>query len=166
MTTYHLALSSNKTQKRQKSINLIVSFDRTTRRIIPTKIHVLENQWDKAGERVIRHWGAAVLNAQLADIRKKMSAHLARHTFLTHIEAEPGNVFTVMSLGGGAEGGRPHDIRRNATGSPPRIPRKMDTAMTYIRLAEQDNRKALAESVGKQKMQRPVQILSSLLGRQ
>lgn len=44
MTTYHLALSSNKTQKRQKSINLIVSFDRTTRRIIPTKIHVLENQ--------------------------------------------------------------------------------------------------------------------------
>ena len=45
----------------------------------------------------------------------------------------------------------PHDIRRNATGSPPRIPRKMDTAMTYIRLAEQDNRKALAESVGKQK---------------
>ena len=79
-----------------------------------------------------------------------MSAHLARHTFLTHIEAKPGNVFTVMSLGG-QKVDAPHDIRRNATGSPPRIPRKMDTAMTYIRLAEQDNRKALAESVGKQK---------------
>ncbi len=31
----------------------------------------------------------------------------------------------------------------------------MDTAMTYIRLAEQDNRKALAESVGKKKCKDP-----------
>ena len=71
MTAYHLTLSRNKTRKRQKAINLLVCFDRTTRRIIPTKIHVLENQWDKADERVIRHLGAAVLNAQLADIRKR-----------------------------------------------------------------------------------------------
>lgn len=57
MTTYHFTLSKNKTRKRQKAINLLVCFDRTTRRIIPTKIHVLENQWDKADERVIRHSG-------------------------------------------------------------------------------------------------------------
>lgn len=72
MTTYHLVLSHNKTQKRQKSINLIVSFDRTTRRLIPTKIHVLENQWDKTNECVIQHPGAAALNVQLAKIVKSI----------------------------------------------------------------------------------------------
>ena len=72
MTTYHLSLSSNKTQKRQKSINLIVSFDRTTRRLIPTKIHVLENQWDKANECVVGHPGAAALNVQLAKLVKSI----------------------------------------------------------------------------------------------
>lgn len=70
MTTYHLTLSTNKTQKRQKAIVLAVWFDRKTRRLIPTKIHVLESQWDKANERVVRHSGAAVLNAQLAKFVK------------------------------------------------------------------------------------------------
>ena len=61
--------------------------------------------------------------AEQAGIGKKMSAHVGRHTFLTHIAAKTGNVFTVMSLGG---------------------IRKVDTAMVYVHLAEQDNRKALA----------------------
>ena len=61
--------------------------------------------------------------AELAGIRKKMSAHVGRHTFLTHIAAKTGNVFTVMNLGG---------------------LRKVDTAMVYVHLAEQDNRAALS----------------------
>ena len=61
--------------------------------------------------------------AELAGIRKKMSAHVGRHTFLTHIAAKTGNVFTVMNLGG---------------------LRKVDTAMVYAQLAEQDNRAALS----------------------
>lgn len=61
--------------------------------------------------------------AMLAGISKKMSAHVGRHTFLTHIAAKTGNVFTVMSLGG---------------------IRKVDTAMVYVHLAEQDNTKSLS----------------------
>lgn len=66
MTTYHLSLSQYKTQKRQKSIILSVCFTRTQRRTIPTGVHVLESQWDKANECVVRHPGAAALNILLA----------------------------------------------------------------------------------------------------
>lgn len=55
-------------------------------------------------------------------IPKKISAHVGRHTFLTHLAMKTGNVFHVMNLGG---------------------IKKVDTAMIYIHLAEQDNRKFL-----------------------
>ena len=62
------------------------------------------------------------LVAMHAGIRKTLTAHVGRHTFLTHIAMKTGNVFTVMSLGGLS---------------------KVDTAMVYIHLAEQDNRHLL-----------------------
>lgn len=55
-------------------------------------------------------------------ISKKISCHVGRHTFLTHLAMKTGNVFAVMNLGG---------------------LRKVDTAMVYIHLAEQDNRQFL-----------------------
>lgn len=72
MTTYHLTLGQYRTQKRQKSIVLSVCFSRTRRRTIPTGIHVLESQWDKEKELVIRHPGAAALNIQLAKLVKSI----------------------------------------------------------------------------------------------
>ena len=63
------------------------------------------------------------LIARQAGIQKKVSAHVGRHTFLTHVAMKSGNVFTVMALGG---------------------LRKIDTAMGYIHLAEQDNKKLLS----------------------
>lgn len=62
------------------------------------------------------------LVAMHAGIRKTLTAHVGRHTFLTHIAMKTGNVFTVMSLGGLS---------------------KVDTAMVYIHLAEQDNKHLL-----------------------
>ncbi|MCM1168762.1 MAG: site-specific integrase [Bacteroides sp.] len=61
--------------------------------------------------------------AFLLNIPKKLTCHVGRHTFLTHLAMKTGNVFKVMSLGG---------------------IRKVDTAMIYIHLAEQDNTKFLA----------------------
>lgn len=61
--------------------------------------------------------------ALLLDIPKKLSCHVGRHTFLTHLAMKTGNVFAVMNLGG---------------------LRKVDTAMVYIHLAEQDNRQFLS----------------------
>lgn len=144
MTTYHFTLSKNKTRKRQKAINLLVCFDRTTRRIIPTKIHVLENQWDKADERVIRHSGRRYSTSSW-----RISGKRCRRTSPDNLpDAHRGQagerIHGHEPRGGQKVDAPPHDIRRNDTGSPPRIPRKMDTAMTYIHLAEQDNRKALA----------------------
>lgn len=72
MTTYHLTLSQYRTQKRQKSVILSVCFSRNQRRTIPTGIHLLESQWDKEKELVIRHPGAAALNVQLAKLVKSI----------------------------------------------------------------------------------------------
>ena len=60
--------------------------------------------------------------ALMLDIPKKISCPVGRHTFLTHLAMKTGNVFAVMNLGG---------------------LRKLDTAMVYIHLAEQDNRQFL-----------------------
>lgn len=59
------------------------------------------------------------LIAEIANINKHLSCHVARHTFLTFIAMRTGNVLKVMKLGG---------------------LRKIDTAMIYIHLAEQDSR--------------------------
>lgn len=59
------------------------------------------------------------LIAEIANINKHLSCHVARHTFLTFIALRTGNVLKVMKLGG---------------------LRKIDTAMIYIHLAEQDSR--------------------------
>lgn len=57
------------------------------------------------------------------NIPKKLTCHVGRHTFLTHLAMKTGNVFQVMRLGGICQ---------------------VDTAMIYIHLAEQDNTKFLA----------------------
>ncbi len=61
--------------------------------------------------------------ALILGLQKHLTCHVGRHTFLTHIAMKTGNVFAVMNLGG---------LKR------------VDTAMVYIHLSEQDNRKFLS----------------------
>ncbi|MDE5704433.1 MAG: site-specific integrase [Bacteroidales bacterium] len=62
--------------------------------------------------------------ALILGLQKHLTCHVGRHTFLTHIAMKTGNVFAVMNLGG---------------------LKKVDTAMVYIHLSEQDNRKLLSK---------------------
>lgn len=81
--------------------------------VFPNKAKGFESRFNAALKMVALHLG----------ISKNLSAHVGRHTFLTHMAVKTGNVFHVMQLGG---------------------IRKVDTAMIYIHLAEQDNKKFLA----------------------
>jgi len=63
-------------------------------------------------QEINRHLKTIMLDA---DINKLLTFHVGRHTFLTHIAFETGNIFKVMKYGG---------------------IRKTDTAMIYIHLAQ------------------------------
>ena len=112
------------------SVKVVVRFDRNQRKTIDTGARIDPRFWDDTKRRIRpTHTNAVVMNALvnrglkvvqgLAKIPKTLTAHVGRHTFLTHIAMKTGNVFTTMQLGGLV---------------------KIETAQQYIHVAESISR--------------------------